>query len=235
MCVAKVFLQGQTILIDKPKYWSSFQALKKVRFGIQRQFGISKLKLGHAGTLDPLATGLLVLCSGKMTKNIDAIQKQKKQYTGTFVLGATTPSYDLETEFDATFPTAHISEGHIRHLAGNMIGEISQQPPIYSAIKKKGKRLYEFARAKQDVEISLRKVQIYEFDITKIDMPQVHFRVLCSKGTYIRSLANDFGKGLQSGAYLHELRRTKVGNYSVEDALKPDDFLNVLNQNLNSI
>lgn len=218
-------LSGQVILIDKPLTWSSFQAVKKVKYVLQKTLGLPKrFKIGHAGTLDPLATGLLILCTGKFTKKITEIQGQIKTYEGVITLGATRPSYDKETEIDANFPTEHITEDKIEEVKTQFIGKIEQFPPVFSAIKKDGKRLYEHARAGTEVEISSRTVEILDFQITKIQMPDVSFRVVCSKGTYIRSLAHDFGKALQSGAYLSELRRTKIGDFSVEDAISPLDF-----------
>ncbi len=218
-------LDGKVLLIDKPLTWSSFQAVNKLKHILKRKYDLpKKFKIGHAGTLDPLATGLLIICTGKFTKKITEIQAQIKEYTGTIVLGATTPSYDLETEVDATFPTAHITEALILETTHKFLGEIDQKPPVFSAIKKDGKRLYEHARAGEEVEIQSRKTTIYEFEITRIQLPEVDFRVQCSKGTYIRSLAYDFGLELQSGGYLSALRRTKIGNYSVENAILPDDF-----------
>ena len=218
-------LDGKVLLIDKPLTWSSFQAVNKLKYILKRKYDLpKKFKIGHAGTLDPLATGLLIICTGKFTKKITEIQAQIKEYTGTIVLGATTPSYDLETEVDATFPTAHITEALILETTHKFLGEIDQKPPVFSAIKKDGKRLYEHARAGEEVEIQSRKTTIYEFEITRIQLPEVDFRVQCSKGTYIRSLAYDFGLELQSGGYLSALRRTKIGNYSVENAILPDDF-----------
>ena len=219
------FKNGQVLLIDKPLTWTSFQAVNKLRWAIKQAFKIKKIKVGHAGTLDPLATGLLVICTGKMTKQINTFQGQEKEYTGTFVLGSTTPSYDLETEIDATFPTEHINEGLIHETTKQFIGIIDQFPPVFSAIKKDGKRLYEFARAGEDVEIKSRQVEITEFEITEINNLELKFRVVCSKGTYIRSLAHDFGKALNSGAHLSELRRTRIGEFKVEDALSPEDFI----------
>jgi tRNA pseudouridine55 synthase len=213
------------LLIDKPLTWSSFQAVNKLKYILKRKYDLpKKFKIGHAGTLDPLATGLLIICTGKFTKKITEIQAQIKEYTGTIVLGATTPSYDLETEIDATFPTAHITETLILETINKFLGEIDQKPPVFSAIKKDGKRLYEHARAGEEVKIQLRKTTIYEFEITRIQLPEVDFRVQCSKGTYIRSLAYDFGLALQSGGHLSALRRTKIGDYSVENAILPDDF-----------
>jgi len=188
--------------------------------------GLKKLKVGHAGTLDPLATGLLIVCTGKFTKRIMELQGMEKEYTGTFMLGATTPSYDLETGVNATFPIAHISDALIHDTLPQFLGEIDQKPPVFSAIKKDGKRLYEHARKGEEVEIATRKTTIHEFEITRIALPEVDFRVVCSKGTYIRSLAYDFGIALNSGAHLTALRRTKIGEFSVENAISPDAFEN---------
>jgi tRNA pseudouridine55 synthase len=225
---AEDYQSGQVLLIDKPLNWTSFQAVNKLRWAIRQAFNIKKIKVGHAGTLDPLATGLLVICTGKMTKQIDTFQGQEKEYTGTFVLGSTTPSFDLETEIDQTFATDHITEALIHDTTKQFIGKIEQFPPVFSAIKKDGKRLYEFARAGEDVEIKSRQVQISEFEITQIEDLELKFRVICSKGTYIRSLAHDFGKALNSGAHLSELRRTRIGDFRVEDALTPEAFIESL-------
>ena len=225
---AEDFKSGQVLLIDKPLTWTSFQAVNKLRWEIRQAFNIKKIKVGHAGTLDPLATGLLIICTGKMTKQIHTFQGQNKTYTGTFVLGSTTPSYDLESEIDHTFPTEHISEELIHQTTKQFIGEIDQFPPVFSALKKDGKRLYEYARAGETVEIKSRKIHISTFEITKIDGLNIEFMVVCSKGTYIRSLAHDFGKALQSGAHLSVLRRTKIGNYDVKNALIPKDFITSL-------
>jgi tRNA pseudouridine55 synthase len=228
MLTAEDYNSGQVLLIDKPLHWTSFQAVNKLRWEIRRAYDIKKIKVGHAGTLDPLATGLLVICTGKMTKQIDTFQAQIKEYTGTFVLGSTTPSYDLETEIDQHFPTEHLTEELIHKTTQQFIGSITQFPPVFSAIKKDGKRLYEFARAGEDVEIASRQVHISEFEITRIDNLQVDFRVVCSKGTYIRSLANDFGKALDSGAHLSALRRTKIGDFDVANGLSIENFINSL-------
>jgi tRNA pseudouridine55 synthase len=219
------FLEGQIILIDKPLTWSSFQAVNKLKYILKRKFDLpKKFKIGHAGTLDPLATGLLIICTGKFTKKITEIQAQAKEYTGTITVGATTPSYDLETEVNATFPTEHITEALILETTQQFIGEIDQKPPVFSAIKKDGKRLYEHARAGEEIEIASRKTTIYEFEITRIALPEIDFRVKCSKGTYIRSLAFDFGNALNSGGHLTALRRTKIGDYSVANGVLPEDF-----------
>nr|WP_298658365.1 tRNA pseudouridine(55) synthase TruB [uncultured Flavobacterium sp.] len=226
---AESILEGQILLIDKPLTWSSFQAVNKLKYALKRQFELpKKFKIGHAGTLDPLASGLLIICTGKFTKKITEIQAQEKEYTGTIFVGATTPSYDLETEIDARFSTEHITEALIFETTKEFIGEIDQKPPVFSAIKKDGKRLYEHARAGEDVEIKARKTTIYEFEITRIALPEIDFRVTCSKGTYIRSLAFDFGKALGSGGHLTALRRTKIGNYSVSNAVCPIVFVNQL-------
>ena len=219
------YQEGQVLLVDKPLTWSSFQAVNKLKYHLINKVGLpKKFKIGHAGTLDPLATGLLIVCTGKFTKTISEIQSQAKEYTGTFYIGATTPSYDLETEVDATFPTSHIDEALINETVKQFLGEIDQKPPIFSAIKKDGKRLYEHARAGEEVEIAFRKTTIYEFEITRIALPEIDFRVACSKGTYIRSLAFDFGKAMQSGSHLTALRRTKIGDYSVENAFSPENL-----------
>lgn len=222
------FQEGKVLLIDKPLHWTSFQVVNKLRWEIRRAFKIKKIKVGHAGTLDPLATGLLVICTGKMTKNIDTFQAQTKEYTGTFVLGSTTPSYDLETEIDHTFPTEHLTEELIHSATTQFIGDIAQFPPVFSALKKDGKRLYEFARAGEAVDIPSRQVHISAFEITRINNLEVDFRVVCSKGTYIRSLANDFGKALNSGAHLSALRRTKIGDFDVENAVGIEAFIKAL-------
>jgi len=222
---AETILEGHVILIDKPLTWSSFQAVNKLKYILKREFDLpKKFKIGHAGTLDPLASGLLIICTGKFTKKITEIQAQTKEYTGTITLGATTPSYDMETEVEATFPTAHITEALILETTKQFLGEIDQKPPVFSAIKKDGIRLYEHARAGETVEIASRKTTIYEFEITRINLPEIDFRVQCSKGTYIRSLAFDFGKALHSGGYLSCLRRTKIGDYSVENGITPEAF-----------
>lgn len=222
------FKNGKVLLIDKPLEWTSFQVVNKLRWHIRKQFDLKKIKVGHAGTLDPLATGLLVICTGKQTKNISAYQGQIKEYTGTITLGATTPSYDLETEINKRFPTDHINEKAIHEACKQFIGTIQQTPPIFSAIKKDGKRLYELARKGETTEIKSREITISEFEITKIDFPKVDFRIVCSKGTYIRSLANDLGRALNSGAHLTALRRTKIGSFHVDKALSIEQFIEQL-------
>ena len=218
------FKEGQVLLFDKPLHWTSFQLVNKVRWLIKKQYGLKKIKVGHAGTLDPLATGLLIICTGKFTKRIENFMGQEKEYTGSITLGATTPSYDLETEIDATFPTEHLTEDKIRESTAQFTGDIQQRPPVFSALKKKGKRLYEFARSGEQVDIPKRTVNIREFEMTTINLPEVHFRVSCSKGTYIRSLAHDFGKALESGAHLSSLRRTRIGDFSIDNCISLQDF-----------
>ena len=222
------FLNGKVLIIDKPLNWTSFQVVNKIRWAIRRKFNLKKIKVGHAGTLDPLATGLLIICTGKMTKSINEYQAENKEYTGTITLGATTPSFDLETEIDQSFPIEHITKELILNAAESFKGLIQQKPPIYSAIKKDGIRLYELARKGEQTEIKSREVSIVDFEITKIELPAVHFRILCSKGTYIRSIANDFGKKLQSGGHLSSLRRTKSGSFDLSKAVSPEYFVQEL-------
>lgn len=225
MLTAEDFKNGQVLLIDKPLNWTSFQVVNKIRWHIRQKFNLKKIKVGHAGTLDPLASGLLIICTGNFTKKIDEYQGQIKEYTGEITLGATTPSYDMETEVNETFKTEHISEELIHSTAQHFIGDIEQKPPMFSALKKDGVRLYDMAREGKEIEIPVRKISIPEFEITKIDLPKIEFRVVCSKGTYIRSLAYDFGKALNSGAYLSKLRRTKIGEFNVENALEPLKYI----------
>ena len=228
---AEDYQEGQILLIDKPLKWSSFQAVNKLKFGLIKELKLpKKFKIGHAGTLDPLASGLLLICTGKFTKRIEELQGQAKEYTGTITVGATTPSYDLETEINERFPTEHITEALIHETLPQFIGEINQKPPVFSAIKKDGKRLYESARAGIEVEIKTRKVTVSEFEITRIALPEIDFRIVCSKGTYIRSIAYDFGLALHTGGHLTALRRTKIGDYSVENAKEPEAFIGGLQQ-----
>jgi tRNA pseudouridine55 synthase len=222
------FKNGQVLMVDKPLEWTSFQVVNKLRWQIKQRFKLKKIKVGHAGTLDPLATGLLILCTGNETKNIDSYQAQIKEYTGIFTIGATTPSYDLETTIDKTFDISHITPSLIEETRKQFIGTIQQKPPIFSAIKHDGKRLYDLARKGETAEIKSREITIFEFEITKIEMPNLHFRAVCSKGTYIRSLAFDFGKALNSGAHLSALRRTKIGEFSVDNAFSVESFIKKL-------
>lgn len=222
------FKNGQILLFDKPLEWTSFQLVNKIRWLIKKNCGIKKIKVGHAGTLDPLASGLLIICTGKFTKKIQELQGQEKEYTGTISLGATTPSYDLETDPDQYFPTNHITEEQLHKATSEFTGKIQQAPPVFSALKKEGKRLYEYARKGEEVNIPTREVEISKFDVDTASFPDVDFRVVCSKGTYIRSLAHDYGKALNSGAYLSALRRTRIGEYSVEKSFSIHTFQDTL-------
>lgn len=226
------FLNGQILLIDKPLTWSSFQAVNKIKWALKKNLGLKKIKVGHAGTLDPLATGLLIICTGKATKQISELQGQVKEYTGTFLLGSTTPSYDLETEIDQAFPTEHITSEVLEQARQQFLGVIDQKPPVFSALKQDGKRLYEHARKGEEVEIPTRKVEILEFEINAEAFPEIAFRAVCSKGTYIRSLAFDFGQAVNSGAHLTSLRRTKIGDYNVDGAITPLAFEEIYNNTL---
>lgn len=227
----ETILEGQVILINKPLHWTSFQAVNKLKWLLKKNFDLpKKFKIGHAGTLDPLANGLLIVCTGKKTKEIEVFQSQPKTYTGVITLGATTPSYDLETAINQTYSTEHITDDLIRTVVQQFVGNILQQPPLYSAIKKDGERLYNIARKGETTDIAFKNVQIYAFDILNIEENNVHFSVNCSKGTYIRSLAHDFGKALQSGAYLSALTRTEIGNFKLIDAKTPQEFENLMKQ-----
>lgn len=225
---AEDFVEGQVLLIDKPLEWTSFQAVNKIRHSIRYNFGIKKIKVGHAGTLDPLATGLLIICTGRKTKEIETFMGKEKEYEGRFHIGATTPSYDLETEIDQQFPTDHIDEQLLREKAASLTGEIEQVPPIFSAIKIKGEKAYDLAREGQKPELKSRKIHVHSFELLSTELPEIAFRIRCSKGTYIRSLANDFGKALGSGAYLSALRRTKIGDFDVSNGIGPLEFANHL-------
>jgi len=218
------FVKGQVIMIDKPLNWTSFQVVNKVRWLIRKHYGLKKLKVGHAGTLDPLATGLLILCTGAMTKSIEEFQGQEKKYSGRLKLGATTPSYDLETQINATFKYEHITEDMLYGALPQFTGTILQKPPIFSAIKKDGKRLYSLAREGKTTELPEREITIKEFALSAVELPDVEFNVRCSKGTYIRSLAHDFGAALDSGAHLTALRRTAIGSYDVAQAISIKQF-----------
>lgn len=221
-------LQGTFLLVDKPLEWTSFDVVNKIRHTIRSSYGIRKIKVGHAGTLDPLATGLLIICTGRMTKQIENFQGLDKSYEGELILGATTPTYDGEMEIDQTFPVDHIEMDDIYQAARSFVGEITQVPPSFSAIKKDGVPLYKLARAGKDVKPKSRQVVVHEFKITEVSMPSVAFEVQCSKGTYIRSLVNDMGRKLSSGAYLSRLRRTAIGNYEVKDAWKIEELVEAI-------
>ncbi len=226
---------GTVLLINKPLGWTSFDAVNKIKHSILKYQRLNaesqnlttqkvRLRVGHAGTLDPLATGLLIVCVGKETKNISNYMGLEKEYTGSFFMGATRPSFDKETEIDQTFETFQITEHLLFETAKKFIGEQMQNPPIFSAIKKDGKKSYIAARKGEDLKLAARKIQIHNFEITKIEMPLVFFKIVCSKGTYIRSIANDFGKALNCGAYLDSLCRTKIGDFKLNDALEVEEF-----------
>lgn len=218
------FIEGEVLLFDKPFNWTSFDLVRKVRAKIKRHLGKPKIKVGHAGTLDPRATGLMIICTGKKTKEIEKFQATEKEYIATFFIGATTPSFDLETKVDKQFPTEHISKDLVEKTLDSFLGEQEQTPPAYSAKWVDGQRAYKKARKGIDVKMKPSIVNIYEMEMLEYEMPTVVVRIRCSKGTYIRSLANDFGKALDSGAYLAGLRRTKIGEFEVGDALKIEDF-----------
>lgn len=223
------FLKGTVLLIDKPVDWSSFDVVKKIRNLLGRKLGIKKIKVGHAGTLDPLATGLVILCTGKKTRDIESFREMDKEYEAAFRLGQTTPSFDLETEVDREFPTEHITRDLVLETIQGFIGETEQVPPIYSAKRLGGKRAYEYARRGEDMEMQPVRITIYEMELLAYESPWLKLRIRCSKGTYIRSLARDLGNALSSGAYLAELRRTAIGNFSVKDAVDPQKFEELLN------
>lgn len=220
------YLEGKVLLVDKPLGWTSFQAVNKIKRTLISHLDLPKrFKIGHAGTLDPLATGLLVICTGKFTKRIDQFQAEEKEYTGSIILGATTPSYDLETEIDERFDLSGITDEAIQQTTERFIGPIAQFPPAHSAIRMGGERVYEKARRGENVEMKARSVTISAFEITRVELPAVHFRVVCSKGTYIRSLAHDFGRALGIGAHLGSLCRTRSGSFTVTEAWTLDDLV----------
>lgn len=228
------YRNGELLLINKPYTWSSFQAVNKLKHALKRHPSLLlddkfvHLKIGHAGTLDPLATGLLIVCTGKKTKEISQFQDLPKEYTGTFFIGATTPCFDMEKEVDFIFPTEHITEELIYETVKQFIGKQQQVPPMFSAIKVDGKRVYELARLGKEIELKARDIDILNFEITFCKLPHVGFKINCTKGTYIRSIARDFGLALNSGAYLTELCRTKIGDFSIEDSKTPDEFIETI-------
>lgn len=223
---------GELLLINKPYTWSSFQAVNKLKHALKKHPSLLlddkfvHLKIGHAGTLDPLATGLLIICTGKKTKEISQFQDLPKEYTGTFFIGATTPCYDKEKEVDEVFPIEHITKDFVYEVAKSFIGKQEQIPPMFSAVKVDGKRLYKLARVGQEIELKARPIEILDFEITNYNLPYIDFRIACTKGTYIRSIARDFGLTLNSGAYLDALCRTKIGHFHIEDAKTPEEFIN---------
>lgn len=233
--MSKDFRNGELLLINKPYTWSSFQAVNKLKHALKKHPSLLlddkyvHLKIGHAGTLDPLATGLLIICTGKKTKEISSFQDLPKEYTGTFFIGATTPCYDKEKEVDATYPTEHITKELVLETAKSFIGKQEQVPPMFSAVKVDGKRLYKLARIGEEIELKARPIEILDFEITGCELPFVDFRIACTKGTYIRSIARDFGLALNSGAYLDTLCRTKIGEFTIENSLTPEEFIKTIN------
>jgi tRNA pseudouridine55 synthase len=224
------FYKGELLLINKPYTWSSFQAVNKIKHSIKKHPSLwvdgvrVKPKVGHAGTLDPLATGLLIVCTGKKTKEVNTFMGMEKEYTGSLVIGSTTPCFDLEKPIDRTFPTEHVTEEMILSTARSFIGNQQQIPPIFSAVMIQGKRAYDIARSGQEADIKPREIHISEFEVTGVRFPEIDFRIVCSKGTYIRSIARDFGERLQSGAHLTALCRTRIGNFALKDAITPSEF-----------
>jgi tRNA pseudouridine55 synthase len=223
------FLKGEVLLFDKNLDWTSFDLVQRVRNSLCRKMGIKKMKVGHAGTLDPLATGLMILCTGKATKQIESFQLEEKEYLATLKLGATTPSFDLETEEDNISDFSHVSRQQFEEVLNSFLGETNQVPPVFSAVKVNGKRAFEYARNGKDLELQPKKIVISNIDVEEFNLPEVKIRVVCSKGTYIRALARDLGEKLNCGAYLTGLRRTRIGGFRVEDALDMDFFLRNLN------
>lgn len=224
------FLDGEILYFDKPLEWTSFDLVNKVRYMIKRKLGVKKFKIGHAGTLDPLATGVLVVCTGKATKRIEELQYQTKEYVATLRLGATTPSFDLEQEIDAEYSTEHITREMVEDTLKTFLGEIQQIPPVYSAVKVNGKRAYDYARKGNEVELKPKLLVIDEIELLDCQLPYITIRVVCSKGTYIRALARDIGIALKSGAHLTSLRRTRVGDITVENCISLEEFQNMVNE-----
>jgi len=218
-------VNGSILLVDKPLRWTSFDVVNKLKYEIKRKFDVKKFKIGHAGTLDPLATGLLIVCVGKCTKLIPEIQLKAKEYTGTFTIGATTPSYDLEKQPENFLHYHHITKEDIKKAVNQLTGTIQQLPPVFSAVRVDGKRAFDYARSDKEILLTPKEITVYSFDITRIALPEVDFRITCSKGTYIRSLARDFGQLLECGAYLSTLRRTKTGEFSVEQAMDMSPYI----------
>ena len=218
------FVAGEVLAIYKPYTWTSFQIVNKVRYHLSRRFGVKRFKVGHAGTLDPLATGVLLVCTGKATKRIEELQSHTKEYIADIMLGATTPSFDMEHPVNATYPVEHITEDMVKETLQRFVGNIAQRPPLFSACKVDGKRAYDLARKGSDMELAPKQVQIDEIELLECNLPQIKIRVVCGKGTYIRSLARDIGEALESGAYLTGLTRTRVGEHRVENCINPDEF-----------
>lgn len=218
------FIAGEIVAINKPYTWTSFQIVNKVRYHLSRKFGIKRFKVGHAGTLDPLATGVLLLCTGKATKRIEELQSQTKEYEAEIMLGATTPSYDMEHPVNATFPYEHITKEMVEKALSQFVGNIAQRPPLFSACKVDGKRAYDLARKGSDMQLEPKQIRIDAIELLECELPKIKIRVTCGKGTYIRSLARDIGEALDSGAYLTALTRTRIGEYRIENCINPDAF-----------
>lgn len=218
------FLAGEVLPLYKPYGWTSFQVVSKIRYLLSRHYGVKRFKVGHAGTLDPLATGVLLLCTGKATKRIEELQNHAKEYVADLMLGATTASYDMEHPVNATYPHKHITKELVLETLKKFTGEIEQRPPLFSACKVEGKRAYKLAREGSDMELAAKKIKIHEIELLDCELPQITIRVVCGKGTYIRSLARDIGEAMESGAYLTRLERTRIGDIDVRDCIKPEDF-----------
>lgn len=218
------FIAGEIIAINKPYTWTSFQIVNKIRYHLSRKFNVKRFKVGHAGTLDPLATGVLLLCTGKATKRIEELQKQTKEYVAEIMLGATTPSYDMEHPVNETFPYEHITKEMVEEVLNSFVGEIAQRPPLFSACKVDGKRAYDLARKGSDMQLEAKQIRIDAIELVECDLPKITIRVVCGKGTYIRSLARDIGEALHSGAYLTALTRTRIGEYKIENCINPEAF-----------
>ncbi|MBK6525805.1 MAG: tRNA pseudouridine(55) synthase TruB [Crocinitomicaceae bacterium] len=224
------FVSGEILLVNKPLHWTSFQAVNKIRYHIRNQTGVKKIKVGHAGTLDPLADGLLIICTGKKTKEIDSYMGLEKVYSGIITLGATTPSYDLETEIDQRYDLTGITDDLIKKTAAQMVGEQDQMPPIFSAKRVDGNRAYDMARAGKEVELKTKRITISNFEITEINLPEVHFKITCSKGTYIRSIAFDFGRLLNNGGHLSALRREAIGQFSLQNSQTVEEWVETIDK-----
>lgn len=230
---AEDFIEGQVFLFDKPLGWTSFDVVNRLKTILKYRCGLKKIKIGHAGTLDPLATGLLIICFGKQTKSIEKFQAFEKEYSGEFFLGATTPSFDLETEVDKKFPTDHISPEMVQKAANSFLRESDQMPPAFSAKKIAGQRAYDMARRGEDPKVKTRQIFIYKFDVVNLELPLLYFNIVCSKGTYIRAIARDLGEKVHSGAYLKSLRRERIGEFHVKDAMSLEYFEKQILQNTN--
>lgn len=229
------FIAGEVVYFNKPLKWTSFDLVNKFRYKLSRKLGVKKIKVGHAGTLDPLATGVMIICTGRATKRIDEFQYQTKEYVATLKLGATTPSFDLEKDIDATFPTEHITREEVETVLQSFVGTIQQVPPVFSACKVEGKRAYEMARNGEEVQLKAKTLVIDEMELLECELPVIKIRVVCSKGTYIRALARDIGEALHSGAHLIALERTRIGDITLDQCMQPEDIDNFLEENIKQI